>query len=68
MRTVPQLEANICGGKYVLPIQDPANGDWAYVDCPGCVGCDYDTVSARMADSIPADPFARFPCDTDEEW
>ena len=64
--TVPQLEANACSGNGVIAL--PTEIGWNYVKCPGCVGCDYDTVSARMADRAPADPFARFPCDTDEEW
>ena len=65
-KSLPALETNACSGNGVIAL--PSETGWNYVKCPGCVGCDYDTVSARMAASIPADPFARLPRVDDEEF
>ena len=65
----PLLELNLCDGTGVVPVilaADVAVGRYYRYDaCPGCAGCDYDTVSARQSAKAPADPFARFPCDDD---
>ena len=65
--TAPALEANACGGTYLLAIADPARpSGWRYDDCPGCVGCDHDTVAARSAQMTTEQAFALLPT-IDEE-
>lgn len=65
---VPPLEANLCNGTFVVVVEDRCRlSGFDYDDCPGCVGCDYDTVSARMAAKAPADPFACLPKVDDED-
>lgn len=68
----PAAEANLCSGTYVLAV--PTTDDtstWAphsYRQCPGCVGCDHDTVSARAAAMTTEQAFALLPAIDDEEW
>lgn len=62
----PVLELNLCRGTGLVTKR--AYPGYRHESCPGCVGCDYDTVAARMADKIPADPFAGLPVVDDEEW
>ena len=64
--SAPALETNACRGTYVLSIAMPDG--WVYKTCPGCIGCDRDTVAARMAHRVPVDPFARIPAVDDGEW
>lgn len=66
---LPPLEVNLCRGNAVITKRAPSGG-YVQAPCPGCLGCDRDTVAAVLA---PRDPFAalpgrgRFELD-EEEW
>jgi hypothetical protein len=60
------LEVNACGGTGVLALSMP--GGWVYRTCPGCAGCDYDTVAARSARMTAEQAFARLPSTDEEAW
>jgi len=62
--SAPALEANLCGGTTALPVAvvTPSGGTWTrWDDCPGCVGCDHDTVAARSAQMTVEQAFALLP-------
>jgi hypothetical protein len=62
------LETNACAGTYVLAIPTAAGG-YRYEQCPGCVGCDYNTVAARGAQMTAEQAFARLPqVDDGDDW
>lgn len=63
----PVLEANLCGGNGVLSVNVLDETGWHYPPCPGCVGCDPDTVSARAAAMTTEQAFALLPAIDDEE-
>jgi len=68
----PPLEANLCDGTYVLATlltADVTGGRYyRYDDCPGCVGCDHDTVAARSAQMTGEQAFALLPTIDEEAW
>jgi hypothetical protein len=64
--SAPTLEANLCAGTGVLAV--PMPDGWVYKACPGCVGCDYDTVAARASRMTAEQAFARLPQIDESEW
>ena len=61
-------EVNLCGGEGVIATIQLGHEGYAYADCPGCIGCDHDTVTARSAQMTAEQAFALLPAVDDEEW
>jgi hypothetical protein len=67
----PTLEANLCGGEYVITVPGASPGEltgYRHKPCPGCVGCDRDTVAARSAQMTTEQAFALLPAIDEEAW